>query len=297
MRAPGTSRLVALGQALSGARALLARLAPGRAGRLAATAMLRRDESLDLVRPDAAGERVELSGGRPELPAGLRIYAIGDVHGRADLLAAIFRRIDHDVAARPIGRTTEILVGDYVDRGPDSRGVLDLLIDRAGRREIVALAGNHEDLMLGFLRRPETLSRWLGVGGGATLTSYGVPAPERAARRQAEAVRAALLERLPREHLAFLAGLPTSHAVGGCLFVHAGVRPHVPLRDQARSDLLWIRDEFLEAEEDFGALVIHGHTPMTRPDIRPNRINLDSGAYVTGRLTCLALENGSVLEV
>lgn len=227
----------------------------------------------------------------PHLPEGVRIYAIGDVHGRADLLDRLLSRIDAHTVANPIARPVHLLVGDYIDRGPGSREVLDLLIDCAQGREVVFLRGNHDNFIGDFLKNPATLQDWSKIGGLETLMSYGLkPSINADAAMQIELAKA-LEHALPQAHRTFLGGLISSFTCGGYFFAHAGVRPGIPLKKQRDDDLLWIRDEFLLYEEDFGKIVVHGHTPVRELDIRPNRINIDTGAYVTGRLTCLVLED------
>lgn len=230
----------------------------------------------------------------PRLPEGTRIYAIGDVHGRADLLDKVLSRIDAHVATHPIARPVHLFVGDYIDRGPASREVLDLLINCSQGREMVFLRGNHDVFIGDFLKNPAVLRDWSRIGGLETLMSYGLRPPLNAdAATQTELAKA--LERaLPQPHRAFLNGLISSFTCGGYFFAHAGVRPGVPLKKQREEDLLWIRDEFLLHEEDFGKIIVHGHTPVRELDIRPNRINIDTGAYVTGRLTCVILEGEKV---
>jgi serine/threonine protein phosphatase 1 len=226
----------------------------------------------------------------PRTPDGVRVYAIGDVHGRADLLGQLFAGIDADMAANPAPRVVQVLLGDYIDRGPQSREVLDLLVSRNQRHRMVCLKGNHETYVPGFLRNPATLDQWRQFGGLETLLSYGVTpiinADEREQRQLAEAFDAVL----PESHRRFLAGLKESFTCGDYFFAHAGVRPGVPLSQQREDDLLWIREDFLLHEDGFGKIIVHGHTPVKEPDIRPNRINIDTGAYATGWLTCLVLE-------
>lgn len=230
----------------------------------------------------------------PRLPEGLRIYAIGDVHGRADLLDRLLSRIDAHIVAHSVVRPIHLLVGDYIDRGPASREVLDLLINCAQGREMVLLRGNHDIFIRDFLQNPAALRDWSKIGGLETLMSYGIqPSINADAATQKELARA-LEHALPATHRIFLDGLVSSFTCGGYFFVHAGVRPGIPLAKQRDDDLLWIRDEFLLHEEDFGKIVVHGHTPVRELDIRPNRINIDTGAYVTGRLTCLILEGDRV---
>lgn len=226
----------------------------------------------------------------PRLPEGVRIYAIGDVHGRADLLDRLLSRVDAHIVAHPVVRPIYIFVGDYIDRGPASREVLDLLINCAQGREMVFLRGNHDIFIDDFLRNPEILRDWSKIGGLETLMSYGVQPTINADAATQNELAKALKHALPATHRSFLDGLISSFTCGGYFFVHAGVRPGIPLTKQRDDDLLWIRDEFLLHEEDFGKIVVHGHTPVRELDIRPNRINIDTGAYVTGLLTCLILE-------
>jgi serine/threonine protein phosphatase 1 len=228
------------------------------------------------------------------LPEGVRIYAIGDVHGRADLLEQVFTRIDNHAAAHPIDRPIVVLVGDYIDRGPDSRGVLDQLLKRAKTNEMVLLKGNHETLVLEFLRNPSALQSWSQLGGLETLMSYGLSPSLNADAQTQNELAIALQATLPKSHLVLLGGLQSSFNCGGFFFAHAGVRPGVPLAEQRETDLLWIRDEFLLYEGKFDKIVVHGHTPVREVDMRPNRINIDTGAYATGKLTCIIIERNEV---
>lgn len=228
------------------------------------------------------------------LSEGLRIYAIGDVHGRADLLDRLLSRIDAHLAARPVARPVCLLIGDYIDRGPDSREVLDLLINCANGREIIFLRGNHDVLIDRFLKDPATLRDWSRIGGLETLMSYGLkPSLNPDADMQKELAEA-LDAILPESHRRFLGNLGSSFTCDSYFFAHAGVRPGIPLAKQSDDDLLWIRDEFLLHEEMFERIIVHGHTPVHEIDIRPNRINIDTGAYATGRLSCLVLEGNRV---
>jgi serine/threonine protein phosphatase 1 len=228
---------------------------------------------------------------RPHLPGGRRIYAVGDIHGCADLLSRILDRIDHDLKTRPTPDAVEVFLGDYVDRGPDSRQVIDLLIARERQNNVVLLKGNHEDYIIRFLDDPTLLSRWKSIGGLNTVASYGVTAASHGDPRSQHEIAIALRESMPNSHHNFFQRLALSFTCGDFFFAHAGVRPGVPLQEQSQHDLLWIRDDFLLYEEDFGKFVVHGHTPSSEPVIRPNRINIDTGAYATGRLTCLVLED------
>jgi serine/threonine protein phosphatase 1 len=228
---------------------------------------------------------------RPRLPHGRRIYAVGDIHGRADLLASLFARIDEDLKARPTPVTIHVLLGDYIDRGANSREVIEMLLARRRNHDLMLLRGNHEECALQFLRNPSLLSQWKSIGGLNTVLSYGVTPPRSQDEKSQREVASAFLESMPMSHRRFLEGLPLSFSCGDFFFVHAGVRPGIPLQGQSQQDLLWIREDFLLHEEDFGKIVVHGHTPTREPDIRSNRINIDTGAYATGRLTCLVLED------
>ncbi len=227
-------------------------------------------------------------------PADTRIYAIGDIHGRADLVADTIARIDEDLRRRPVRYALEVYLGDYIDRGADSKGVIDLLAARLVTRGAVCLRGNHEALMEDFLRDPQNLEPWLQVGGLHTLASYGISLIADHFKTVDELHRR-LWKALPRTHELFLQCLKPYFICGDFLFVHAGVRPAVPIEHQDPMDLLWIRNEFLESTDDHGMRVVHGHTPVPYPDVRHNRINIDTCAWRTGLLTCIAIEGTSLL--
>jgi serine/threonine protein phosphatase 1 len=218
------------------------------------------------------------------LPPDERIYAIGDVHGCDGLLAALHAQIAADLGARPVGRATLVHLGDYVDRGPDSAAVLARIAGpppAAGLR-VVNLRGNHEDMMRAALADPPPAAQsWLANGGAATLACWGI-GPDLPPRAWAARIDAWVHRTL--------AGLAPSHRAGGYLFVHAGVRPYVPLDRQDPNDLMWIREPFLSSDADFGAVVVHGHTPRPAPEERDNRIGIDTGAVAGGRLTAVVLE-------
>lgn len=229
-------------------------------------------------------------------PAGRRIYAIGDIHGRADLLGAMIELIERDDARRPKASAILVFLGDYIDRGPDSKSVVDRLAGGPPRGfEWCALKGNHEEMLLTFLDDPFSSRVWLRNGGGATLLSYGV---NRALIGAAAAMDPPSLERIglylketmPASHLQFYRSLLPFWRSGDYFFAHAGVRPGAPLNRQAEADLLWIRDPFLEWPRDHGAVVVHGHTPVPAPEDMGNRIGIDTLAWKTGRLTALGLE-------
>jgi len=226
------------------------------------------------------------------VPDDRRIYVIGDIHGRADLLARLHADIAADAAKAAGGRTKVVVyLGDYVDRGLQSFEVLETLIHEPRQGfESVHLRGNHEDLMLKFLDAPRDAT-WIYNGGDATLASYGVLISSMMMLPADLAeLSARLAEALPAEHRAFLNGLDYVHVEGDYLFVHAGLRPGVPLAAQRHTDMMWIRDRFLSSDADFGRRVVHGHSIRTDPDVRSNRIGIDTGAYATGRLTCLVLD-------
>ncbi|MGX1198702.1 serine/threonine protein phosphatase 1 [Parvibaculum sp. MBR-TMA-1.3b-4.2] len=235
------------------------------------------------------------SGGTPpSAPEGMRIYAIGDIHGRADLLEGLLARIEKD--ARDFsGRKVIVFLGDYVDRGMDSRAVLDRLVAGPPTAfEAVYLKGNHEEAMLQFLADAEFGRTWKYYGGLETLHSYGVRDLMRHdSADEFEQAREKLEAELPEAHKKFLQRLETSAEFGDYFFAHAGVRPGVPLSKQIDEDLLWIREDFLLSESSFGKVVVHGHTPEEKAVFRNNRIGVDTGAYMTGVLTALVLEGRS----
>ena len=223
------------------------------------------------------------------VPDGVRVYAVGDVHGCIDLLDQTLARIDRYRDAEPAASEIEVFLGDYVDRGAHSREVIDRLIERSRSRTAVCLMGNHELYLTEFLDDPAIFDDWKQFGGIATLRSYGLPVAAASAEVAAD-FATALRAALPASHRDFLQSLKPSFTCGDYFFVHAGVRPGIPLAEQRVEDLLWIRQEFLGYDGDFGKVIVHGHTPVSTPDVRPNRINIDTGAYSTGQLTCLVLE-------
>jgi serine/threonine protein phosphatase 1 len=226
--------------------------------------------------------------GEARTPDGMRLYAIGDVHGCDEHLAEAHGRIVADLAARPVADHRIIHVGDYGDRGPNSAAVIERLA-RLGTSDqrVVCLLGNHDEMLIGFLADPSAYGEvFIANGGGATLRSYGVPP----GARNAALWSRALAEAMPAEHHAFLGGLKLFARFGDYFFCHAGIRPGVPLDRQSAEDLTWIREAFLMSGRDHGVVVVHGHTPASAPEVRPNRINVDTGAVYGGPLTCLALE-------
>lgn len=226
------------------------------------------------------------------MPPGTRVYAIGDIHGCLELLRALLDRVREHAAAHSAQRKVIVYLGDYVDRGTHSRGVVDFLLgEPLPGFTSVFLKGNHEDSLVRFLSDPEAGSQWFTYGGAATLYSYGVRPPQLNADLD-ELIRAQqeFAQKLPPQHLAFFDRLSLMHIEGDYAFVHAGIRPRVSLDRQGMQDLLWIRDEFLQSTVDFGKIIVHGHSISEAPIMRPNRIGIDTGAFASGRLTCLILE-------
>lgn len=225
------------------------------------------------------------------VPDGRRVYAIGDIHGRRDLLDALLAQIDADDAARGTARTTIILLGDLIDRGPDPAGVIERLTRLAADgRDMRFLMGNHEEVFLKAVEGDPQAIRYLPrIDARSTVASYGVDTAIFDAM-DVEALAQALAARIPPHHIAFLRGCEDQVRIGDYLFVHAGIRPRVALDAQSGSDLRWIRGEFLDYRGDHGCIVVHGHTITDDVDERPNRIGIDTGAFATGRLTALALE-------
>lgn len=231
----------------------------------------------------------------PRAPDGSRLYVIGDIHGRADLLGDLLGQIGADAQGAEQRRKVLVYLGDYVDRGEESFEVIEMLI--AGPPpgfEAVHLKGNHEEFMIGFHEDGSHAASWTLNGGAATLWSYGVGAPGLfGGGGNMETLRGNFREALPQRHLDFLIGLATFHVEGDYLFAHAGIRPGVPIEEQQECDLLWIRKEFLSHGGAFPKMVVHGHSIRETPDIRANRIGIDTGAYRTDHLTCLVLEGES----
>ncbi len=226
---------------------------------------------------------------------GRLVYAVGDIHGHLDLLDRLLLDITHNIlAAPPAERPALVFVGDYIDRGPDSKGVIDRMIalEASDAFECRFLKGNHEVSMMTFLEDPGHGPIWAEFGGVETLRSYGVTPPAlRSDPKAWIAVRDAFAEAVPDEHLRFLARLELMAVYGDYVFVHAGLRPDTPLDRQTEQDLLWIRQEFLTAQRPFEKVVVHGHTPEEKPYLGPIRIGLDTGAYATGVLTAVRLQD------
>lgn len=228
------------------------------------------------------------------IPEGTRIYAVGDIHGEVALLEELFQMILADSATASGMRKLLVFLGDYVDRGPASRQVIDTILKRTPKGfTSVPLMGNHEWMMLRFLEEPDSGASWLWNGGLMTLESY-LGGDEPLMEHGLPHLSRALALALPPAHLSFLKGLRASYEVGGTLFTHAGIRPGVPLAEQSPTDMMWIREPFLSSDLDFGRVVVHGHTVVARPEVHFNRIALDTGAHASGRLTCLVLEGGGL---
>jgi serine/threonine protein phosphatase 1 len=229
------------------------------------------------------------------LPAGVRVYAIGDVHGRADLLERLYDLIQADLKDSPAHRVMEVFLGDYVDRGPNSSDVINWMLQGpklAHKR--ICLRGNHELMMQAFLDDASVIGSWGQYGGFETLYSYGIRVKLPIAEDMHEEVQRAFRGALPPAHGEFLRGLRAMASAGGYYFAHAGVNPARPLADQVEDDLYWIREPFLSHGRALEKIVVHGHTPSEQPEIEVHRIGIDTGAYVTGRLTCAVLEGAEV---
>jgi len=249
-------------------------------------------------------------GTGPKAPDGVRIYAVGDVHGRLDLLDRLMDLIVGDSAGRDYARTIVVFLGDYVDHGPDSNGVVGRLINIRRQRNLLSgrdpgrpppgfaplfLKGNHEDFLLSFLQNPASERIWLQNGGEATLLSYGLVREvvgEVFWRGDPGLIKVSSMFRtlLPDDHLRFYQALELCYRAGDYFFVHAGVKPGVGLARQKPDDMLRIGDEFLNWPHHFGAIIVHGHSPVLAPEELHNRIGIDTGAFWTGKLTAVGLE-------
>lgn len=226
------------------------------------------------------------------IPPGERVYAVGDIHGRLDLFEALVRAIEADDAVAGPAQTTVILLGDLVDRGPDSAGVIALARSWQAKRKVRILGGNHEEMFLRSFSDIETFKHFLRHGGRETVLSFGVEREQflPASLEEAQELMAAAV---PAEDVAFLEGFEDMIAIGDYLFVHAGINPRVPIAEQRKKDLRWIREPFLSHPDSHGAVVVHGHTITETPEDCGNRIGIDTGAFMSGRLTALVLEGTS----
>jgi serine/threonine protein phosphatase 1 len=225
----------------------------------------------------------------PAIPSGQRVYAIGDIHGRRDLFEVLVEAVDADDAAAGPAETTVVLLGDLVDRGADSAGVIALARAWQGRRRVRILGGNHEEMFLRSFDELEMFRHFLRHGGRDTALSYGIDRGAFVAADLEEAQQL-LRDHVPVEDISFLEGFEDMVTVGDYLFVHAGIDPRVPLDAQRRQDLRWIREPFLSHPDSHGPVVVHGHTISDEPEDCGNRIGIDTGAFMSGRLTALVLE-------
>jgi len=228
----------------------------------------------------------------PQVPPGQRVYAIGDIHGRADLLARLLELIAEDNRQAKPAETVLVYVGDYIDRGPFSRETVDIvrgphpMVDR-----VVRLRGNHEEALLAFIEDFDQGRLWLDYGGMATLHSYGVRVPPGLSAQERFAAMARQLDQiLPAEHREFYEGLPLSETIGDYFFVHAGINPHLPIAEQDPFEMTMIRSPFIDWGRPLEKVVVHGHTISPEVEFRSWRIGIDTGAFATGHLTCLVLE-------
>lgn len=239
-------------------------------------------------------QRLDGEHQKVELPTGHCVFAVGDVHGRLDLLIKLIDIIKIDIALREPNQATLVFLGDYIDRGEDSSGVIDYLINLSiPGAECVFLMGNHEKYMIDLMAVGGQTEAWFQNGGLATLKSYGVGHTDGEGPLDGQRLGQALKTALPKPHTEFLCTLKTSWQLDGVFFAHAGVNPDRSIKDQTAEDLMWIRDKFLSSEKDHGPLIVHGHTPRFAPEVMPNRINVDTGAWQSDCLTAVALEKGS----
>lgn len=223
------------------------------------------------------------------IPPGRRVYAVGDIHGRLDLFEALISAIEQDDAAAGTAQTTIVLLGDLVDRGPDSAGVVRRARKWQDNRDVRILTGNHEEMFLRSFKDEEMMRHFLRHGGRQTVLSYGV---DRNALSEADIEEAQQLmsKAVPESERVYIANFEDMVEIGQYVFVHAGVDPELPLSEQRKQDLRWIREPFLSHSEPLEKVVVHGHTICSDPEDRGNRIGIDTGAYSSGRLTALVLE-------
>ncbi len=249
---------------------------------------------LSKVRHHFWPKRGQEANWRPEVLPNERIYAVGDIHGRADLLVRLHELIQKDAQKYGQARNRKIIyLGDYIDRGLDSKAVIDILLSQPLQNfQHIFLRGNHEDLLLRCFLDSRAWPQWIGLGGAATALSYGAGLRRSEAEEDDgdERIRQDFLRRIPPEHRRFLEDLQLSFRSGDYLFVHAGVRPHVPLEQQDPQDLMWIREDFLRHKASLGVVVVHGHSISLKPEVLPERIGIDTGAYATNALSCVVLD-------
>ncbi|WP_435418418.1 metallophosphoesterase family protein [Parerythrobacter aurantius] len=228
----------------------------------------------------------------PAVPDGTRYYIIGDIHGRDDLFAALVAAVDEDAAGADGLDVRIVLLGDLVDRGPDSAGVIARARAWQERRQVAILAGNHEEMFLKSFEQVRVLKHFIRHGGRETILSYGVPV-ELYNEASVEELQGIIHQYVPQADREFLAGFEETIVAGDYLFVHAGIQPGVSLDGQSRDDLLWIREQFIEYDGVHPLFVVHGHTIFENVDVKTNRLGIDTGAFRTGRLTALVLEGTS----
>lgn len=225
----------------------------------------------------------------PPAPSGWTLFAVGDIHGRLDCLLHVQALIDAAMLqCEDKQRCAEIYLGDFIDRGPNSAQVLENLHQRQTRRHVGLIQGNHETMMLGYLAGGMSFEAWKAFGGAETLLSYGIS--EKLLRTENDTLRHTALEAIPAAHVALIKGAKKHIKFGSYCFVHAGIRPGFELENQPPNDLSWVRSEFLESSEDFGFIVVHGHTAVQEIDFRRNRINVDTGAYITNVLSAIRID-------
>ena len=230
------------------------------------------------------------------LAPGKRVYAIGDVHGRNDLLCDLLAQIRRHATCAPWAENILVLLGDYVDRGPQSRAVIDTLLGLNWPDwQFIFLRGNHDQAVLDFLADASFYPGWRPYGADKTLLSYGVVPPRSDNKVELARARNALAVGMSRAHVGFLQTLRLLHVEDDYLFAHAGIRPGVPVERQAAEDLLWIRDEFLNCAQDLPKKVVHGHTPADHPFIARHHISVDTAAHATHRLTAAILEDDNCI--
>jgi serine/threonine protein phosphatase 1 len=233
----------------------------------------------------------------PVLANGTRVYVLGDIHGQLEPLQSAIARIVAHKTASPASTIMTVFVGDYVDRGLASRAVIDRIMAECDIGAKITLRGNHEDMMLRALHDPTCMKAWCDMGGIQTLFSYGVTVRDVMVGRGYEAAQAALRAALPETHLSWLQGLRDHYEQDDYFFCHAGIDPDRPFHDQTEEDLLWIREKFTHHDGAYPKIVVHGHSPVDRIDIRRNRINVDTGAAWTHYLGCLALEADAAIVI
>ena len=223
---------------------------------------------------------------------GIRVYAIGDIHGHYNLLQQMHQMIAADLAQRPCERAIELFLGDYIDRGPNPSEVFEHLMHaEPAAHERICLSGNHEKALLQYFDDAEWLMKWARSGALDTLKAYGVELEQPLTEEMCREAQPRFAANFPDEQKAFIEALPLTASFGDYFFVHAGIRPGIPFEQQDPYDLVWIRYDFLDSTEEHGKLIVHGHTPHEHVEIKPNRINIDTAAFSTGVLTCLVLED------